>query len=88
MAKIRTEELDQLAGEVLPERTVLSAMPADPSSAAPFSPFCSQNNESSTVAGSVIATQASNNQCGLTNDGEANAFAGLIGLGGGMRAMR
>ena len=67
MAKIRNEELDQLAGEILPERTVLSTVPADPSGGAPFSPFCSPNNQSNGVAGNVIAVVSASNQCGLTN---------------------
>jgi hypothetical protein len=76
MAKIRMNELDQLVGEVLPERTVLSALPSDPGGAAPFSPFCSPNDQSNSVAGSIIASQGANNQCGLTNNGEA--FGGAL----------
>ena len=76
MAKIRMEELDQLAGEVLPERTVLSAMPSDPGGA-PFSPFCSPNNQSASIAGSIVAVQAANNQCGLTNSGHASGIGFL-----------
>ena len=63
MAKICNEELDQFTGEVLPERTVLSAVPADPSGGAPFSPFCSPNHQTNAVGGITGAT----NQCGLVN---------------------
>ena len=76
MAKIRMEELDQLAGEVLPERTVLSAMPSEVGGA-PFSPFCSPNDQSASVAGSIGVIQAANNQCGLTNTGHASGIGVL-----------
>ena len=73
MAKIRNEELHQLVGEVLPERTVLGAMPA----AAPFSPFCSPNNQSNTVSGDLVAIVGASNQCGLTNTAHSDGL-GLI----------
>ena len=69
MAKIDSKELDLLAGEVLPERTVLSAL-TDPSAAAPFSPFCSPNTQTVTGGGIVGA----NNQCGLENTGHASGI--------------
>lgn len=73
MAKIRMEELDLLAGEVLPERTVLSAMPSEVGGA-PFSPFCSPNEQSASIAGSIGSVEAANNQCGLVNTGHASGF--------------
>lgn len=71
MAKIRNEELGQFAGELLPERTVLSALPMDGGSSA----FCSPNTQSNAISGSILAILAANNQCGLTNTGQA------VGLG-------
>ena len=75
MAKIRSEELDQLVGEVLPERTVLSTVPADPSRGAPFSPFCSPNNQTNTVGGITGAT----NQCGLVNTAHSYGIGIITG---------
>ena len=74
MAKIRSEELDQLAGEVLPERTVLSVMPAVADGAL-FSPFCSQNNQSNALSG----VSGGANQCGLTNTAHADGVALITG---------
>jgi hypothetical protein len=81
MAKIRKEELDQLAGEVLPERTVLSAMPADPSGgAAPFQYFCSPNNQqqSGSQDGNWFTNNINNPQCGLTNKSYNDAGANIL----------
>ena len=78
MAKIRNEELDQLVGEVLPERTVLSTVPADPSGA-PFSPFCSPNNQANTVSGNLIAAVGASNQCGLTNTAHSDGVGIITG---------
>lgn len=72
MAKIDSKDLDMLAGEVLPERTVLSAMPTE-WGGAPFAPFCSPNSQSVTGGGIIAA----NNQCGLVNTGHASG----IGIG-------
>jgi hypothetical protein len=80
MAKIRKEELDQLAGEVLPERTVLSAMPADPSGGAPFQYFCTPNNQGQTGSqnGNWFTDNINNPQCGLTNKSDNAAGGGLL----------
>ena len=73
MAKIRNEELEQLAGEVLPERTVLSAVPMDASSGG--TSICSPNGQSNSVAGNLFALGiAGLNQCGLSNQGQATGF--------------
>ena len=77
MAKIRNDVLDQLAGEVLPERAVLSAVPMD--GGAPFSPFCSPNNQPSTINDNHWADVVNNPQCGLTNHGDNYAGGGLLG---------
>jgi hypothetical protein len=79
MAKIRNEELDQLAGEVLPERTVLSAVPADPGAGAPFSPFCSPNQPYNSVHSNLIAVAGNNQQCGLSNQGQGNGV-GILNI--------
>jgi hypothetical protein len=81
MARIRNEELDQLAGEVLPERTVLSAVPAG--GGANGSPLgltlCNHVNQGQKVTGNFIAIAVDLSQCGLTNKGQASGL-GLLGL--------
>lgn len=74
MAKIRNEELDQLAGEVLPERTVLSAVPMDGGAG---TVICSPNTQANSVGGNLIPIVGQLNQCGLTNQGQAQGI-GLL----------
>ena len=69
MAKIHNEELDLLAGELLPERTVLSAVPMQGLA------FCSPNTQTNAVEGNLIAIVGATNQCGLENTAQS------IGLG-------
>jgi hypothetical protein len=77
MATIRDEELAQLAGDVLPERTVLSAVPMDGGSGASshFKHSCSHNNQS--VIGKQDGGWGSQNinhpQCGPSNHGDNHA---------------
>lgn len=78
MAKIRNEELVQLDGEVLPERTVLSTVPMDGGGSANFSPFCSGNQISAgNTSGSVLSgiLSPSNVQCGLTNTSDQDVLS-------------
>ena len=72
MTKIRNEELDQLVGEVLPERTVLSTVPMDGGSG---SVLCSPNTQANSVSGNLLALGiAGLNQCGLSNQGQATGL--------------
>ena len=78
MAKIRNEELDQLAGEVLPERTVLSSVPMDPGGSAPLTNFCNQINQGQAQYGNVANGGNNLPQCGFAQQGgKAKAF-GII----------
>lgn len=67
MAKIRNEELGQFAGELLPERTVLSALPMDAGSSA----FCSPNTQTISTSGNLLAIVGATNQCGLFNTAQS-----------------
>ena len=62
MAKIRNEELAQLAGELLPERTVLSTVPMDGGPANIFQ--CKQDDQESQDYWSYINSV---NNCGNDN---------------------
>lgn len=81
MAKIRNEELDQLAGEILPERTVLGAAPAG--GGAGHGPvgllLCNHVDQSQHMTGNAIAIAINLPQCGLTNKGQASGL-GLLGI--------
>ena len=74
MAKIRSEELDQLTGEVLPERTVLGAVPAGGGHGLIL---CNHADQSQHVNNNFIGIAVSLPQCGLSNKSQA---AGLLGL--------
>ena len=76
MAKIRNEELVQLTGEVLPERTVLSTVPMDGSAG---TTLCSPNTQANAVSGNLLAIAGQTNQCGLTNTGQSVGL-GLLNL--------
>jgi hypothetical protein len=78
MAKIRDEELAQLAGEVLPERTVLSAAPAVGKGGGLLGnlSFCNNSNQSQHMTGNLIAIGLNLPQCGFSNKGKA----GVLGL--------
>jgi hypothetical protein len=85
MAKIRNEELAQLAGEVLPERTVLSAVPMNGGSG--VSSCNGGQNASGSQNGNLISVGLINQQCTYngSNTGENSAHSGLLsilGLGG------
>jgi hypothetical protein len=72
MAKIRIEELDELSGEVLPERMVLGAMPSGGHPAGPLGlNLCNNIDQSQNQTGNAIAIAISVPQCGLTNKGSA-----------------
>lgn len=72
MAKIRYEELDALTGEVLPERTVLGAMPAAGHGANGLGlNLCNNVNQSQTQSGNILAIAINLPQCGLSNKGSA-----------------
>ena len=78
MAKIRNEELDQLTGEVLPERTVLGAMPAGGGKGHGLNLLlCNHVDQSQHVSGNIIGIAVNLPQCGLTNNSKG---AGLLGL--------
>ena len=72
MAKIRNEELDQLAGELLPERTVLSTVPMDGGPGNMFA--CKQDDQESENYWSYINSV---NNCG--NDNKFDAQNGDAG---------
>jgi hypothetical protein len=80
MAKIRNEELAQLTGEVLPERTVLSAVPMDGGGA--LNNLCqgNQQNQIGSQNGNWFTDNINNPQCGLTNSSDNSAAGG--GLSG------
>jgi hypothetical protein len=79
MAKIRNDELVQMNGEVLPERTVLSALPMDGGSGGGGASIgCNVGGsltQSNGVAGSILGFAAGNNQCGLSNTGTATGLS-------------
>jgi hypothetical protein len=94
MATIRNEELDQLAGEVLPERTVLSSVPvpggahgspqavpvADGAHGSPqASNFCNNISQSQQVTKNLIVIAISNNNCGIGNKADNKVDLGLLG---------
>lgn len=79
--KIRDEEVVQLAGGVLPERTVLSAVPMDGGSGAstPFKHSCSPNNQSITAKqdGGWGSSNVSHPQCSPGNQGHEDHAGGV-----------
>lgn len=80
MAKIRNEELDQLAGEVLPERTVLGAVPAAHPNGGPLGlSLCNHVNQGQNVTGNAVAIAIDLSQCGLTNKA-SNTGLGFLGI--------
>ena len=77
MSKIRNEELELLAGEVLPERTVLSAVPMAGGTGLSI---CSPNTQTNSVSGNLLVLGlAQTNECGLTNSAQDVGF-GLLNL--------
>jgi hypothetical protein len=80
MAKIRNEELAQLAGEVLPERTVLSAVPMD--GGGQISSCNGGQNVSGSQNGNWFSSGVINPQCTYngSNTGENSAHSGLLGI--------
>jgi len=83
MAKIRNEELVQMNGEVLPERTVLSALPMDGSGGAASNIGCNVGGnltQSGGVSGSILGFAGTVNQCGLSNTATNTAGLGLLQL--------
>ena len=67
MAKIRNVDIERLNGEVLPERTVLSAVPMDGGSSVAGCGVSGNLSQGNAVSGSVFGFAAGNNQCGWTN---------------------
>ena len=81
MATIRNEELDQLAGEVLPERTVLSSVPVPGGAhgSPQASNFCNNISQSQQVTKNLIVIAISNNNCGIGNKADNKVDLGLLG---------